>query len=291
MADDTQKGQNDRVDLNKILMESSVAACRKQMLAFAKTMRDIFLKKGVAAGLINEGIRQAFDEYKELKELGPEQFGSVEKALYLYGQPHGLITDPIGMVLTEFAFRRTNPQLLHPHGSPREKIASEAFTKGVIPWPVVRYLLIGVRGSVDYRDPFDSSPLFFGPMNERLLALRRETEALVAVHTVCFADGKCAVDWEELYETDEGKRLGSEIISFVLEGMEVLGASRLQNILENLRNRDMQTGNPSSLKRPVTEEDAAQIIDGFRTARKKLAAAAPRPAARKVKHQTGTAAE
>lgn len=271
MADDSKSGQDNLIDLNKILMESSVAACRKQMLAFAKTMRDLFLKKGVSTGLINDAIRQAFDQYKELKEIGPEQFASVDKALYLYGQPHGLITDPVGMLLTEFALRRSKPQLLHPHDSPREKQAQETFTKGAIPWPIVRYLLIGVRGSIDYRDPFDSSPLFFGPMNERMNTLRQRADALVKEHTVSFTDGRRSVDWDTLYASPAGVALASELISFVLEGMEVLGPSRLQNILENLRNKDMQSRNSQALTRVVTEQDAAQIIDGFKSAHKILA--------------------
>ncbi len=271
MTNEKKGGQENLLDLNQALLESSVAACRKQMLAFAKTMRDHFMKKGVAPGLINDAIRQAFDEYKELKEIGPEQFSAVSKALYLYGQPHGLIADPLGMILTEHGLRRGATRLLHPRGSAREKAACETFTRGAVPWPLVRYLLIGVRGSVDYRDPFDSSPLFFGPMNEKLNALRRQTESLVAGHTVTFTDGRRAVDWEVLYEAPACRALAADLVAFVLEGLDVLGPSRLQNFLENLRNRDLQSGNPEALKRAVTEEDAAQIIDGLRSARKRLA--------------------
>lgn len=286
VTNDSTGGGEQPLDLNQALLNASVAACRKQMLAFAKTMRDLFLKSGVASGIINDAIRQAFEEYKELKELGPEQFAAVSKALYLYGQPHGLITDPLGMILTEHALRRGKPRLLHPHNSPREKVALESFAKGAIPWPVVRYLLIGLRGSMEYRDPFDSSPLFFGPLNERLLTLRREAEALVARHTVRFSDGRVAVDWATLYETQPCHALAAELTTFVLEGLEILGASRLQNLLENLRNRDLQAQNPRALKRSVTEEDAAQLIDGLRAARKRLAAGdAANAAPRKARHQ------
>ena len=293
MTNDSSGGEDTPLDLNQALLDASVAACRKQMLAFAKTMRDLFLKNGVASNIINDAIRQAFEEYKELKELGPEKFAAVSKALYLYGQPHGLITDPLGMILTEHALRRGKPRLLHPHDSPREKAAQDSFTKGAIPWAVVRYLLIGLRGSVEYRDPFDASPLFFGPLNERLLALKREAETLVARYTVRFSDGRVAVDWGMLYETPPCLALAAELTTFVLEGLETLGASRLQNLLENLRNRDLQSQNPLALKRPVKEEDAAQIIDGLRAARKRLAAGdAPNATPRKARHQAeGRSAE
>ncbi|EPR37038.1 hypothetical protein dsx2_0981 [Desulfovibrio sp. X2] len=284
-----------QADLERLLMETTRAACRQQMLSFAKIMRDLLLAKKVPPAVLNAAIREAFDEYKDLGGLPEEAFSALLREIYLYGQPEGLADDPLGMILAEHGLRSGGThRLLHPAGSPKDKAAREAYVKGAVPWPLVRYLLIGVRGTVPHFDPFDSTPLLFGPHNEQLIGLADRAREMADAHRVRFADGRTVVDWQTLYARPECLVLAREFIAFVLKGLDVLGPQRLQNILENLRHRDIQAGNEDALRRQIPEDDAAQLVRGLKTALTRLEkvpgqdkpAPAPRAAARAASPKT-----
>ncbi len=261
-------------DINDLIVEITINACRKQILTFSKKLKEKMLETGITRQVTEGIIKEAFKGYKAMATFNEHCSDTLLAILEAYLRPSNRCKDVLGRLVVEYAlYRAVKKPLLKPDGSEQDGAARKAFMRNALPRPLVSYFLVSVRGSVDGIDEFDARPVLFGLENETMAQRQELAQAIAADHTTQYNYGQRAVDWERIYEDERSKRLGFDLINDILDGMEGLGDKRMLKIIQNIQNNDKPVSPDNAMEREFVVDDIRLLKAALARSRELLAKA------------------
>lgn len=270
--------------LGRQVCETSLKACRAQVLTFAKVLKEIMLAKGVAPPLVEDIVREGFLGYRDMEVFTNSCSNTLRDVIAAHLQPSNRGLDPLGRVLVEFCFvAGEGGPLLHPDGSEADEDCLYDYVEGSLPRPLVRYFLVAVRGSADGVDAFDARPVLFSPDDETLAEARGVVERTVAACRRENAAGRMGTDWGAVYRAADVRAAAARVVDAVIDRAGPLGAERFLKILENIRKQDPEADGVNAMGRHFRTGDAELLLAGLERGRALLAGTdAPKPARKPV---------
>ncbi|MEF2145944.1 MAG: hypothetical protein V3573_10895 [Desulfovibrionaceae bacterium] len=260
-------------DVSKLIYDLALNACRKQVLVFSKELKTKMLEIGMEREAINNVIGTAFKGYSTMETFKAESSSALLSILEAYLRPSNRGRDPLGRLLVEYGIIRPyRKQVLFPDGSSQDEAARKQFVKGVVARPVLRYLLVAVRGSIPGLDDFFAKPVFFSEHNEAMRERKSDLESLIEEFTSHYNYGKTSADWHALYADERSMRLGYELLTDVLDNIRTLGPERVLKILNNIQNSDKSESERTAMHRLFHVNDVKQILAAFTRGQAMLAA-------------------
>lgn len=262
------------LDINEMILEVALNACRKQILTFSKQLKEKMLETGITRRVTDDIIKEAFRGYRTMDTFNEHCVETLYRILEAYLRPSNRCKDVLGRLVVEYSlFRAVKTPLLNPAGSERDDEARRTFLRNALPRPLVSYFLVSMRGSVEGVDDFDAKPVLFGLENETMAERRERATAIAADHTTHYKHGHRVVDWDNIYEDERSKRLAFELIGEVVEGMDGLGDKRMLKIIQNIQNNDKPVSATNVMEREFALDDIRLLKAAMSRARQLLAKA------------------
>lgn len=247
--------------ISELVYQKSMAACRNQVLIFARMIKNKLIENGIGKQVAAESVKQGFEGYLNLSTFKQECLNGVNEVLNIYLQPNNRGRDVLGRLMTEYCFvRRPSGQVLFPDESEKDDESRVEYMPGVLPRPLLKYFLVSVRGSIEGVDGFRFMPMLFG-FDDPLMEERHQTAfKLLESFRTMHDGGKRVTDWNGMYQHQVSKQLTRHLAAEVLKKVHDLGRQRLLNILNNIQYKDESVSEEPALKRVVVAGDVDLII-------------------------------
>lgn len=258
-------------DVNALLYDLTLKACRKQVLVFSGELKNKMLSMGVSKAKTAEIIKEAFKGYTTMDTFKTECSKVMYDMLEAYLRPSRRQRDNIGRLLVEYGITRAyKRQILCADESEKETAAREKFVKGVIARPLLRYFLVSVRGALDAVDEFKTKPVLFGLENEAMAERTRELAEIVKKYTVQYKYGKQSTNWGALYDDPDCKRLACDTLGEILETIASMGPQRYFKIIGNIQSNNKFPTQRTAMERLFELNDVKQLVAALTRGHKKL---------------------
>ena len=262
------------VDINELITEITLNACRKQILTFSKQLKAKMLETGITRQHTEDIIKEAFRGYKAMATFHEHCDETLYRILEAYLRPSNRGKDILGRLVVEYAlYRAVKKPLLNPEGSDKDDQARQKFMRSALPRPLINYFLVSVRGDVDGIDDFEARPVLFGAENPVMAERRELARAVVADHTTHYSYGQRAVDWNAIYADERGKRLAYDLTTDIVRGMDDLGDKRMLKIIQNIQNNDKPVSAKNVMEREFATDDVRLLKAALSRSRELLAKA------------------
>ncbi len=258
-------------DVNGLIYDLALQACRKQVLVFSGELKKKMLSLGVSKAKTAEIIKEAFKGYTSMETFKNECSSFMYETLEAYLLPSRRQADGLGRLLVEYGINRANKrQMLFADGSDKDKATRKKFIKGLIARPLVLYFLVSVRGTLDSIDEFKAKPVLFGLENEVMAARKKDITELVTEFTVHYKYDKQSTDWSKLFADIRCKQIVFETLRDILESLQSMGPERYLKIINNIQNNNKFATERTTMKRLFVLNDIKQLIVALKRGYAKL---------------------
>ena len=262
------------LDINELILEVALNACRKQILTFSKQLKERMIETGITRQVAENIIKEAFRGYKAMATFNEHCTETLYQILEAYLRPSNRCKDILGRLVVEYAlFRSVKKPLLNPADSDQDNAARKGFLRTALPRPLVTYFLVGMRGSIEGIDDFEARPVLFGLENEIMAERREQAQAIAAEHTTLYEHGHRVVDWDRIYEDERSKRLAFDLTSDIVKAMEGMGDKRMLKIIQNIQNNDRPVSAKNLMEREFVMDDIRLLKAALSRSRELLAKA------------------
>ena len=262
-------------NVNELLYELALKACRKQVLVFTGELKKKMLSLGVSKTKTTEIISEAFVGYKTMDTFKHECSKVMYDVLDAYLRPNLRQRDILGRLLVEYGIVQAyKKQVLFGDHSKQDAAAREQFVKGVVVRPLMRYFLITIRGTLDQIDEFEAKPVLFGLENQAMADRKQDITAIVKEFTVHYKYNKTSTDWHKVYEDVRCKQIAFETLHDILESINSMGPDRYLKIINNIQSNNKHPQERTLMKRLFELNDIKQLVGalsrGYKTLEQEL---------------------
>lgn len=262
------------VDINELITEITLNACRKQILTFSKQLKAKMLETGITRQVTEDIIKEAFRGYKTMATFHEHCDETLYQILEAYLRPSNRCKDILGRLVVEYAmYRAVKKPLLNPEGSDLDDQTRQVFLRNALPRPLVNYFLVSVRGDVDGIDDFEARPVLFGLENPVMAERRERAQAIAEEHTTRYSYGQRTVDWDGICADERSKKLAYELITDIVRAMTDLGDKRMLKIIQNIQNNDKPVSTKNAMEREFATDDVRLLKAALSRSRELLAKA------------------